>query len=90
MVMENKTKELIQERGKDYGNPKTTFKIIADLWNSYLRNVKNIDTELNPSDVSNLMSLLKLGRNLRKYKKDNIDDMIAYIEITKYLKKLKL
>tara|TARA_R100000995_G_C3478654_1_gene122527 strand:- start:265 stop:531 length:267 start_codon:yes stop_codon:yes gene_type:complete len=88
--MENKTKQLIQERAKDYGNPKTTFKIISDLWNSYLRNVKNIDTELKPSDVSNLMALLKLGRNLKKNKDDNIDDMIAYVEITKYLKKLKL
>ena len=66
-------------RQKDYGHPKDNFRRIADLWNMYLLNRQNPETEISIEDVAWMMVLLKIGRDLNKPTVDNLVDSIGYI-----------
>ena len=60
-------------RLEHYGNPADSFKRIADLWSTYL------EIELMPTDVCNLMILLKIARDAGEIpKRDNDVDIIGY------------
>lgn len=67
------------DRQKDYGHPKDNFKRIADLWNAYLINRKNPETEISIEDVAWMMVLLKIARDLNKPTLDNLVDSVGYI-----------
>lgn len=70
-----KTAELIVngEREGQYGAPEDSFSNIARLWGIYL------GRDLKPSDVANLMVLMKVARNMNGvYKADNWVDMVGY------------
>lgn len=70
-----KTAELIVngEREGQYGAPEDSFNNIARLWGIYL------GCDLKPSDVANLMVLMKVARNMNGvYKADNWVDMAGY------------
>jgi hypothetical protein len=67
------------DRQKDYGHPKDNFRRIADLWNMYLLNRQNPETEISIEDVAWMMVLLKIGRDLNKPTVDNLVDSIGYI-----------
>lgn len=80
MSFSEKTQELLNEREKDYGHYVDTFNLIARLWSGYL------DYHILPSQVSDMMAILKLARESKKHKQDNVDDLNAYLEISKNLK----
>lgn len=61
------------EREGQYGAPEDSFSNIARLWGIYL------GRDLKPSDVANLMVLMKVARNMNGvYKADNWVDMVGY------------
>lgn len=61
------------EREGQYGAPEDSFNNIARLWGIYL------GRDLKPSDVANLMVLMKVARNMNGvYKADNWVDMAGY------------
>lgn len=61
------------EREGQYGAPEDSFSNIARLWGIYL------GRDLEPSDVANLMVLMKVARNMNGvYKADNWVDMAGY------------
>ena len=62
------------KREQDYGTPENNFKLIADLWNSYLR-----AQIIQPVDVSMMMALLKIARiRSGKATDDNFVDLAGY------------
>jgi len=50
--------EILKERAKSYGTPKSSFTRIARLWSIYL------DHNIQPYQVANMMSLLKISRTI--------------------------
>jgi hypothetical protein len=56
----------------EHGSPEDTFRRIAALWSAYL------DREVSPTDVCQLMVLLKIGRALARPKKDDYLDSVGY------------
>jgi hypothetical protein len=77
------------DRQKDYGHPKDNFRRIADLWNSYLINRKNPETEISTEDVAWMMVLLKIGRDLNKPTLDNLVDSVGYIRTLAMIRDLE-
>lgn len=74
------------ERQDDYGNPEDSFRIIAEYWSTYLSNsqvctitVNDVDVELEPINVSDMMVLFKQARKLgQKPCIDNYRDAAGY------------
>jgi len=81
VTFNEKTQKLLNAREKDYGNYVDTFDLIARMWTGYL------GYHILPSQVSDMMAILKLCREVRKHKQDNLDDLNGYLEISKNLKK---
>lgn len=67
------------ERQDDYGNPEDSFAFIAKLWTAYLENAccsaDGFLRFIKPSDVANMMILLKIARG---NKHDNFVDICGY------------
>jgi len=68
------------ERNSSYGEPKENFSAIADFWNTYLMSKgETLKNPLNATDVSILMSLLKVARIATGDAKiDNFIDLAGY------------
>lgn len=83
MSILKKAKEIIKERGEDYGCPKVNLAAICKAWSGYLfqRGFIFQNEELGPSDVAMMMALLKLVRQGHRHKDDNLLDAIGYIEL---------
>ena len=61
------------ERQGTYGKAEDSFKVIADLWSGYL------PVKVTPTDVANMMILMKVARNASGvYKEDNWVDICGY------------
>ena len=61
------------DREQDYGTPEQNFRVIADMWNAYLR------TDLQPKDVAAMLALLKIARIASGHAKaDNWVDLAGY------------
>lgn len=60
------------DRDQQYGNPEDAFRVIAEMWTSYL------GTEITAGDVCDMMILLKVARNSYKQKRDNLIDIAGY------------
>lgn len=64
------------ERQGTYGKPEDSFGVISKLWSAYTGN------DISPSDVANMMILLKIARNSSGvYKDDNWIDICGYAAI---------
>lgn len=53
------------QREEDYGSPEDNFRIIASLWEPYIKNrcvSHEADVTILPEDVAILMALLKIAR----------------------------
>lgn len=53
------------QREQDYGSPENNFRLIASLWEPYIRHrcvSHGADVSINPEDVAMLMALLKIAR----------------------------
>lgn len=79
-------------RQADYGKPAHNFADIARLWNAYLENKdlmnktilmegagKDVNLKITTKDVSMMMILLKMAREQRNHKRDNLVDMAGYV-----------
>ena len=61
------------DRENPYGKPEDNFKIIADLWSTY------IGTEITSNDVAMMMIMLKIARcKTGRHKDDNYIDIAGY------------
>lgn len=61
------------DREQDYGSPEKNFRLIADLWATYLR------TDISEVDVAMMMSLLKVARvKSGRLHEDNFVDGAGY------------
>jgi hypothetical protein len=60
------------DRDRQYGHPEDAFRVIAEMWTSYL------GTEITAADVCDMMILLKVARNSFHQKHDNLVDIAGY------------
>lgn len=67
--------ETVYERPNQHGEPEDSFGKIAQMWSAFL------GAEITPSDVANMMILLKVSRNAEgHYTEDNYTDIAGYSE----------
>lgn len=80
------------DRDEQYGNPEDSFRMIAELWMTYLGNVGAVSTvsfdgpyavnaqfHIRPQDVAAMLALLKIARIAGKQAKDdNWIDLAGY------------
>lgn len=64
------------DRHQTHGDSLVNHQCIANLWNGYLRGrvASGNDTELAPTDIANMMELLKIARRLNG--DFNVDDYV--------------
>lgn len=78
MTIEEEARKIVQgERQSAYGSPEDSFSAIAGLWNGYFAARRGCH-DLSAEDVANMMILLKVARNMRSCKRDNVVDVIGY------------
>lgn len=63
------------ERQDQYGAPEDSFATIAGLWSVYL------EKTVTAKDVALLMTLLKIARERKQHKQDNIADGLGYLAL---------
>jgi len=68
------------ERWKDYGDPKQAFPAIAKAWSAILGQTVEAHT------VALCLIAVKLVREAKSHKPDNLDDIEGYVEIARRLK----
>ena len=68
------------ERWKDYGDPKQSFPRIAKAWSAIL------NTTVEPHTVALCLMAMKLIREAKQHKPDNLIDIQGYAEIAMRLK----
>lgn len=64
-ILEEAKRCVCGQREQDYGNPENNFKLIASLWEPYIRQRcvgHGADVSIGPEDVAMLMALLKIAR----------------------------
>ena len=61
------------DRNAQYGPPDQDFQRTAQMWGAYL------GTDVKPSDVAWMMTMLKASRNRHQQKRDNYVDAIGYV-----------
>lgn len=71
----DKAKKLVSgDRHQKHGDKVVNHENIARLWSSYLQNKTQLNINLMPEDVANLMILLKVARS--QAGQHNIDDYV--------------
>ena len=71
----DKAKKLVSgDRHQKHGDKVVNHENIARLWSSYLQNKTQLNINLMPEDVANLMILLKVARS--QAGEHNIDDFV--------------
>lgn len=63
------------DRQKQYGDPQTNHRRIADLWSTYL------EQEIRPEQVAICMALVKIARLMQTQSADSFIDLAAYAAI---------
>lgn len=55
-------------RQENYGSPESNFRNIAELWTTYFNISKNTEDwiDISPTDVANMMILMKMARLMNK------------------------
>ncbi len=79
-ILEEAIQCVTMNRNTQYGSPEDNFKLIGDLWTTYLNSKdKEAKFEINAEDVAILMSLLKIARIATGGKiEDNYIDLAGY------------
>lgn len=79
-ILEEAIQCVTMNRNTQYGSPEDNFKLIGDLWTTYLNSKdKEAKFEINAEDVAILMSLLKIARIATGSKiEDNYIDLAGY------------
>ena len=68
----DEAKDIIGERGFEYGHPAVNIKRISELWSSYF------GREIDPLDVCICMALVKISRLVETPKRDSFVDLVSY------------
>lgn len=71
------------QREEDYGTPEDSFRVIGELWETYIKSKCVSDPErgvcIQPEDVACMMALLKIARIAAGHgKADNWVDLAGY------------
>lgn len=79
----DKAKDIVtRERQDQYGSPENNFKLVADLWTTYIDEAimqNGMTVDLRPQDVAVMMMLLKIARiGTGADKEDNWIDIAGY------------
>lgn len=61
-LLEEAIKITSQDRNAAYGNPEDNFQNIANYWNTYLGQAKQINSVITSQDVAHMMILMKMAR----------------------------
>ena len=64
-ILEEAKRCVCGQREQDYGSPENNFKLIASLWEPYIKQrcvSEDADISIEPEDVAMLMALLKIAR----------------------------
>ena len=84
-LLETANRLINRERAKDYGDVRTSFNQISDLWSVYLnRHIKTaypdleVPIQLSNEDVANLMILMKVSRAQNGFHLDSYIDIAGY------------
>ena len=74
-------KLVCKDRNVTHGDAEDNFRVIADLWNVYLRNSKGADNtdDLNNKDVAIMMCLFKISRLMT-----NVNNMENWLDLAGY------
>jgi hypothetical protein len=69
------------DRNVTHGDAEDNFRVIADLWNVYLRNSKGADNtgDLSNKDVAIMMGLFKISRLM-----SNVNNMENWLDLAGY------
>lgn len=74
-LLDEAKKTICHDRNDQYGNPEESFSMIAELWTAYWNHLVTFE----PSDVADMMGLLKIARNATGGRKeDNYIDLAGY------------
>lgn len=79
--------KITNERVSTYGDPINNLSTIASLWNQYIKSKTKLNYEndlciINSKDVSMMMILLKVARELNSTNKDNLIDIAGYCRLS--------
>jgi len=84
-ILDAVKKTICNDRQDIHGDPEDTHRVIADLWNVYMKQaaVRNSGhCKLMPRDVAVMMCLFKIARHaMNPNHNDNIHDLIGYAAI---------
>lgn len=69
----DRARETVESREAHYGHPVDNLDRIAKMWSAYL------NKDISWRDVTNLMILLKVSRDVFTAKEDNYVDVVGYI-----------
>jgi hypothetical protein len=75
--------DAINKRGDQHGDTEASFTMIAELWSVYIKHVAIIRgwTEVDASDVAQMMVMLKIARSAYGSGDDNYVDAAGYTSI---------
>lgn len=65
-------------REDDYGRPSDNYGHLANLWSAYLQRKTGLSVTITAEDCLQMMILLKVNRQAKKPKRDNLIDIIGY------------
>jgi len=85
-ILEEATELTAGDRQRDYDHPRRNHERIVALWNAYLEG-KGIPPTLVPEDVSRMMILVKIARDIATPKRDNNVDIAGYAWVTEEIRK---
>lgn len=82
--------ETVEENRKVYGSPLDSFRRIAELWNTFLKEFDK-DEELLPGEVALMMILFKIARLQESPDhRDSLVDIIGYVECYAEIMKIEI
>ena len=83
--------EQVGKKHKVHGDTVASFTMIAELWTVYVNHVSVVNTTVNldPSDVAQMMAMLKIARSVYGTGKDNFVDGAGYIGLASMLDNLE-
>lgn len=94
-VLETAHRVVTTERGNQHGSAENSFEMIADFWAVFLRHTHkhrhgiHLDLRIMPSDVAEMMSLLKKARGVYgdPGNPDNAVDDVGYTALAEMLRR---
>lgn len=77
-LLEAAKQTVCHDRNDQYGKPEDNFYSISQMWTQYISAKLGPILEFDPSDVANMMILVKVARQAATPKDDNYVDIAGY------------